>query len=97
MKNIFLFIIFLFFQQFLIGSNSTPNRHVDILHSIIDIKVDIISEQVIGKVSHKFSPLGTSVSSFDLDAEDMVIRRVRLGNKDIPFFPKRAKITYRPY
>ena len=92
MKNIFLFIIFLFFQQFLIGSNSTPNRQVDILHSIIDIKVDIISEQVIGKVSHKFSPLGISVSSFDLDAEDMVIRRVRLGNKDIPFFQSEKKL-----
>ena len=78
MKNILLFIIFLFFQQFLIGSNSTPNRQVDILHSIIDIKVNIISEKVIGKVSHKFSPLGISVSSFDLDAEDLVIRSFRL-------------------
>jgi len=92
LKNIFLFIIFLFFQQFLIGSNSTPNRQVDILHSVIDIKVDITSEQVIGKVSHKFSPLGTSVSSFDLDAEDMVVRRVRLGNKDVPFFQSEQKL-----
>ena len=69
-----------------------PNRQVDILHSIIDIKVDIISEQVIGKVSHKFSPLGTSVTSFDLDAEDMVVRRVRLGNKDVPFFQSEQKL-----
>ena len=55
-------------------------------NSIIDIKIDFLSEKVIGKVEHTFSPLGSSVSILDLDAEDMVVRRVRLGDKDIPFF-----------
>ena len=72
--------------------HSTPNRIVDILHSVIDIKIDLFSESVIGKVTHTFTPLGSSVSNLDLDAEDMVVRRVRLDGKDIPFF--RVKKNY---
>ena len=71
---------------------STPDRKVDIHHSVIDIRLDLLAEKVIGKVSHTFSPLGSSVSNLDLDAEDMVVRRVRLGDKDIPFFQSEEKL-----
>ncbi len=74
------------------NNHSTPDRTVDIHHSIIDIRIDFLSEKVIGKVSHTFSPLGSSVSNLDLDAEDMIIRRVRLGDKDIPFFQSEEKL-----
>ena len=72
--------------------HSTPDRSVDILHSVIDIKLDFLSESVIGKVTHTFTPLGSSVSNLDLDAEDMVVRRVRLDGKDIPFFQSEEKL-----
>ncbi|SVC26647.1 uncharacterized protein METZ01_LOCUS279501, partial [marine metagenome] len=72
--------------------HSTPNRIVDIHHSVIDIRLDFLSKKVIGKVSHSFSPLGTSVSNLDLDAEDMIVRRVRLDGKDIPFFQSEKKL-----
>ena len=91
-KNIIYIISLTFLFSFLLASNSTPNRQVDIHHTVIDISVDLHSEKVSGKVSHRFSPLGTSLTNFDLDAEDMVIRRVRLGNKDIPFFQSEKKL-----
>ena len=66
--------------SFLLASNSTPNRQVDIHHTVIDISVDLYSEKVSGKVSQRFSPLGTSLTNFDLDAEDMVIRSFPIFN-----------------
>ena len=92
LKNIIYIVSLTFLFSFLLASNSTPNRQVDIHHTVIDISVDLYSEKVSGKVSHRFSPLGTSLTNFDLDAEDMVIRRVRLGNKDIPFFQSEKKL-----
>ena len=93
MKKIIFTILFLSFIQ---SENnihhSTPDRSVDILHSVIDIRLDFLSEKVIGKVSHTFSPLGSSVSNLDLDAEDMIVRRVRLDGKDIPFFQSEEKL-----
>ena len=93
MKKIIFTILFLSFIQ---SENnihhSTPDRSVDILHSVIDIRLDFLSEKVIGKVSHTFSPLGSSISNLDLDAEDMIVRRVRLDGKDIPFFQSEEKL-----
>ena len=93
MKKIIFFLLFLSYIQ---SENnihhSTPDRSVDILHSVIDIRLDFLSEKVTGKVSHTFSPLGSSVSNLDLDAEDMIVRRVRLDGKDIPFFQSEEKL-----
>ena len=72
--------------------NSTRNRVVDILHTRIDIRVDFTAEQVVGKVTHTFSPLVSSLSHLNMDAEDMVIRRVRLDKKDIPFFQSENQV-----
>ena len=92
MKKILFTFLILFLITIGFANNSTPDRTVDIIHSIIDIKIDILSEKVVGKVSHKFTPLGTAISEFELDAEDMIVRRVRLGNKDIPFFQSEYKL-----
>ncbi len=35
----------------------TPDRSVDIHHSIIDIRIDFLSEKVIGKVEHTLAHL----------------------------------------
>ena len=94
MKNI-IFIIFIFLclcEAEELAFQATPNRSVDIHHTKIDISIDFLSEKVIGKVSHSFSPLGSSISNLDLDAEDMVIRRVRLNDKDIPFFQSEKQL-----
>ena len=72
--------------------NYTRNRDVDIHHILIDIRLDFIADQVSGKVIHTFSPLASSLSNLDMDAEDMVIRRVRLNGKDIPFFQSENQV-----
>ena len=93
MKKIIFTLLFLSSTQSETSvQHSTPNRIVDIHHSVIDIRLDFLSKKVIGKVSHSFSPLGTSVSNLDLDAEDMIVRRVRLDGKDIPFFQSEEKL-----
>ncbi|MFL2983018.1 MAG: M1 family aminopeptidase [Candidatus Neomarinimicrobiota bacterium] len=65
--------------------NRTRDRQVDIHHIKIDVNVDLVSESVYGYVVHKLSPLNSSLSSFELDAEDMTIRRVRLNDRDVNF------------
>ncbi|MBT6018208.1 M1 family metallopeptidase [bacterium] len=92
MKKLFFKILVLCLSGVLVANNSTPNRSVDILHSLIDIKIDILSEKVTGKVTHSLSPLGSALSELELDAEDMIVRRVRIGNKDIPFFQSEEKL-----
>ena len=94
MKETKLFIIFFisFLQSETISYQSTPDRNVDFHHSIIDISLDFQSEKVVGKVSHIFTPLSSNLSNLDIDAEDMIVRRVRLNGKDIPFFQSEQKL-----
>jgi len=72
--------------------NPTPNRIIDILHSIIDISIDLEAQKVDGKVTHILTPLNSNLKGFDLDSEDSVIRRIRLNDKDIPFFQSEKKV-----
>ena len=65
--------------------NRTRDREVDIHHIKIDVTVDIESSSVYGHVVHTLSPLSSELRSFELDAEDMTIRRVRTSGKDIGF------------
>ena len=49
MLKIIIYIVSLtFLFSFLLASNSTPNRQVDIHHTVIDISVDLFSEKVSG-------------------------------------------------
>ena len=66
-------------------SNRTRDREIDVHHIKIDVSVDIEAGSVYGHVVHTFSPLSSSLISFDLDADDMTIRRVRMNDKDIKF------------
>ena len=72
--------------------NPTPNRIIDVLHSIIDISIDLEAQKVDGKVTHILTPLNSNLKGFDLDSEDSVIRRIRLNDKDIPFFQSEKKV-----
>ncbi len=65
--------------------NRTRDREVDIQHIKINVTVDIESESVYGHVVHTLSPLREGLESFTLDADDMTVRRVRTGGKDIDF------------
>ena len=76
---------FLFAADDKAPSNRTRDREVDIHHIKIDVTVDLKAESVYGHVVHELSPLHSSLASFELDAEDMTIRRVRLNDKDIAF------------
>ena len=94
MKKILLFSIFCL--AFGADENAplqrTRDREVDIIHSKIEITVDIISESVFGNVIHTLSPLGTNQKSFSLDADDIIIKRVSSKNRDLEFFYSDSKI-----
>ena len=72
------FISFLFAADDKAPSHRTRDRE-------IDVSVNLVSGSVYGNVGHTFSPLSSSLRSFNLDADDMTIRRVRMNDKDIKF------------
>ena len=71
----------------------TRDREVDIHHIKIDVSVDIDTESVYGYVVHTLSPLSSSLSSFSLDADDMHVKRVRMGNDDLEFIYSNSKLN----
>ena len=73
----------------------TRDREVDIHHIKIDVSVDIDTESVYGHVIHTLSPLSSSLNSFSLDADDMHIKRVRMGNDDLEFIYSNSKLNIR--
>ena len=86
MKIIILLIIStLFASDSELPFQRTRDREVDIQHIKINVNVDINSESVYGYVEHTLTPLNSSLSSFQLDASDMMVKRVRVDNKDISF------------
>ena len=87
MKNLFYLIII---SAIISADDDVPlqrtrDRHVDIQHIKIDVRIDMSTKSVYGHVVHTLSPLNSALESLDLDAEDMVIRRARLNEKDIDF------------
>ncbi len=92
------FIFFLYVSILLATDENAPfqrtrDREVDIHHIKIDVAVDIESESVRGHVVHTFSPLSSPLESFSLDADDMIIRRVRMGNEDLEFIYSDSKLN----
>ena len=79
------FISFLFAADDKAPSHRTRDREIDVHHIKIDVSVNLVSGSVYGNVVHTFSPLSSSLRSFNLDADDMTIRRVRMNDKDIKF------------
>ena len=96
MRYLFLVIIsFLYAADNDAPSNRTRDREIDVHHIKIDVSVDIEAGSVYGHVVHTFSPLSSSLVSFELDADDMNIRRVRMKNKDIKFDHSGGKLYIR--
>ena len=84
------YIFFVFLSLTFAADNNAPShrtrdREVDVGHIKIDVTVDLKSQSVYGHVVHTLSPLQSQLESFSLDAEDMVIRRVRVGEQDVEF------------
>ena len=79
------FISFSFAADDKAPSHRTRDREIDVHHIKIDVSVNLVSGSVYGNVVHTFSPLSSSLRSFNLDADDMTIRRVRMNDKDIKF------------
>ena len=73
-------------------ANRTRDREVDIQHIKIDVTVDLENESVYGNVTHTLTPLESKLNSFSLDAEDMIIRRVRVDGEDIGFDHSGGKV-----
>ena len=96
MRYLFLVIIsFLYAADNDAPLNRTRDREIDVHHIKIDVSVDIEAGSVYGHVVHTFSPLSSSLVSFELDADDMNIRRVRMKNKDIKFDHSGGKLYIR--
>tara|TARA_B100001250_G_scaffold414475_1_gene453106 strand:- start:3069 stop:5552 length:2484 start_codon:yes stop_codon:yes gene_type:complete len=92
------FILFLHLSILLATDANAPlqrtrDREVDIHHIKIDVSVDIDTESVYGHVVHTLSPLSSSLSSFSLDADDMLVKRVRMGNDDLEFIYSNSKLN----
>ena len=83
--TIFFFLVVTLLADDIVPYQRTRDRQVDVHHSKIDITVNLKTKSVSGHVIHTLSPLHSSLSVIDLDAEDMVIGRVRLNGKDIQF------------
>ena len=73
-------------------SNRTRDRQVDVEHIKIDVSVDLKTQSVFGHVVHTLSPLQSQLESFSLDAEDMVIRRVRIEEENVEFHHTGGKV-----
>ena len=73
-------------------SNRTRDRQIDVKHIKIDVSVDLKTESVFGHVIHTLSPLQSQLESFALDGEDMIVRRVRVGEQDAEFDHSGGKI-----
>ena len=84
------YLPFLFFFQYYAAddnapANRTKDRQVDIEHIKINVSVDLKAKSVFGHVTHTLSPLRSNLSSFILHGDDMVIRRIRMGGKDLKY------------
>ncbi len=73
-------------------SNRTRDRQIDVEHIKIDVSIDLKNQSVYGHVVHTLSPLQSQLESFSLDAEDMVIRRVRIGEENVEFHHTDGKV-----
>ena len=76
----FILIIFAVVQSEEIPYNPTPDRYVDIHHSIIDVQVDLEDSTVVGNVTHTMSSLRTDLYIIQLDCEDTKIKSVKINN-----------------
>ena len=89
---IFIFLTLIYAADNNAPSNRTRDRQIDVDHIKIDVTVDLKAQSVYGYVIHTLSPLQSQLESFSLDAEDMVIRRVRVGEQDVEFDHSGAKV-----
>ena len=79
MRYLFLVIIsFLYAADNDAPSNRTRDREIDVHHIKIDVSVDIEAGSVYGHVVHTFSPLSSSLVSFELDADDMNLSLIHI-------------------
>lgn len=70
----------------------TPDRDYDVIHSIIDIRVQFEDKSVEGSVEHIIRRFDNSFTGLSLDAEDMDISSVLANSLEKAFFMKDNKI-----
>ena len=62
-----------------------PSKAYDVQHYRIEVSFDEANREVSGRVAITFVPYGPDLTLLTLDAEEMQIRRVLFGGKDLPF------------
>ena len=82
MRGIWLcFSLFFLYGQPNKPFHPTPDRDYDVLHTRIDIKIDLTDKTVSGEVTHVLSPLSVALRTIVFDAADMDVKSVSSGSQ----------------
>jgi len=76
--------------------HATPDRTYDILHSRIQLSINLQTESIAGSVTHTFIPFKTDFNTLILDCEDTEVLKVYLDNgKKLDFdqYDKKLRIN----
>lgn len=74
-------------------AGETPNRTYDVVHYKIAVTLHEQTKSVDGTTSIKLTPLLDGIRSIELEAADMKIKRVRVGNQDARFQSTPFRLT----
>lgn len=61
------------------------DRVVDVIHSRLDLKIEVEAKAVGGTVTHTVAPLNDGLRHVDFDAVEMAISSVQVAGKEAPF------------
>ncbi|MBL7014454.1 MAG: M1 family metallopeptidase [Candidatus Marinimicrobia bacterium] len=72
--------------------HSTPDRFYDVIHSRIAISINFHEESVSGVVEHTIQTFNPSVLELTLDADDIIISSIFVGNRERSFHQGNGKV-----
>ena len=79
-KYLFLFIILTIVKSTEIF-HPTPDREYDLLHSVIDIYIDLNAKSVEGNVTHTLSLLSDQIDKISFNSKDINIKSISVDGK----------------
>ena len=102
MKNKFFLLIFCLFTLSVFSQNRayvkddklSPREHnVDMLHLLLDVSFEPKIGKVIGNVTLTFTPLQSKIDTLFLDAKNINIQSVKMGDEQLAFSQNEEGIT----
>ena len=72
----------------------TPDREYDLLHSVIDIYIDLNAKSVEGNVTHTLSLLSDQIDKISFDSKNINVKSISVdGKKNISFETNKNKLV----